>query len=203
MAGTHTLRSANVVIVFILPFFIINCLKLRKRQKVALCGIFSLGLITIVISVARFLVYTVSDYTVDDASGSKPTLPHLIHKQLATNSTVDLWCTAEMCIATIVVSLPSLKALIMRKTPDNTNRSASGYVHSGPSGPRRSFSHHDTYRSHVRGGKSDGDDEIELVFQGSRKSSTSPMRNMSRTQVQDDKDAVRVTTDVTVVRDVL
>lgn len=57
--------------VFILPFFIVTCLKLRKRQKVALCGVFSLGLITIVISLARFLVYTVSDYSLDDASGSK------------------------------------------------------------------------------------------------------------------------------------
>ena len=63
--------TANENTVFILPFFIINCLKLRKRQKIALCGVFSLGLITIVISLARFIVYTVTDYNVDDASGSK------------------------------------------------------------------------------------------------------------------------------------
>jgi hypothetical protein len=59
--------------VFILPFFILNCIKLRKRQKIALCGVFSLGLITIIISLARFLVYTVTDYGIDDASGSKLT----------------------------------------------------------------------------------------------------------------------------------
>jgi hypothetical protein len=57
--------------VFIIPFFIIKCLKLRRRQKIALCGVFSLGLITISISLARFIVYTVTDYSVDDASGSK------------------------------------------------------------------------------------------------------------------------------------
>jgi hypothetical protein len=60
--------------VFILPFFMISCLKLRKRQKVALCAVFSLGLFTIVISLARFLVYTVTDYSLDDASGSKSKL---------------------------------------------------------------------------------------------------------------------------------
>jgi hypothetical protein len=57
--------------VFVLPFFIINCIKLRKRQKIALCGVFSLGIITLAISLARFIVYTTSDYNVDDASGSK------------------------------------------------------------------------------------------------------------------------------------
>lgn len=62
---------------FVLPFFIITCLKLRKRQMVALCGVFSLGLITIVISLARFLVYTVSDYGLDDAAGSKSRVKRL------------------------------------------------------------------------------------------------------------------------------
>jgi hypothetical protein len=57
--------------VFGLPFFIINCLKLRQRQKIALVCVFSLGLITIAISLARFIVYTATNYTVDDASGSR------------------------------------------------------------------------------------------------------------------------------------
>lgn len=56
--------------VFILPFFIITRLKLRKRQKIALCGVFSLGLITMAISLGRFIVYTATDYNVDDATGS-------------------------------------------------------------------------------------------------------------------------------------
>lgn len=61
---------SNFVTVFIFPFFILNCLKLRRRQKIALCGVFSLGAITMAISLARFVVYTVTDYNVDDATGS-------------------------------------------------------------------------------------------------------------------------------------
>jgi hypothetical protein len=56
--------------VFALPFFIFNCLKLRRRQKIGLVGIFSLGAITIAISLARFIVYSM-DYSIDDADGSR------------------------------------------------------------------------------------------------------------------------------------
>jgi hypothetical protein len=62
---------ANILVVFCLPFFIINCLQLRKRQKIALCGVFSLGLVTIVTSLSRFIVYAATENSVDDASGSK------------------------------------------------------------------------------------------------------------------------------------
>jgi hypothetical protein len=65
--------------VFILPFFVINCLKLRKRQKIALCGVFSLGLLTIGVSLARFVVYTATAYTIDDAGGSKSIAPSPFH----------------------------------------------------------------------------------------------------------------------------
>lgn len=49
----------------------LSSLKLRRRQKIALCGVFSLGMITIIISASRFIVYTVTDYNVDDATGSE------------------------------------------------------------------------------------------------------------------------------------
>lgn len=49
----------------------LSSLKLHKRQKFALCGVFSLGMITILISLSRFIVYTVTDYNIDDATGSK------------------------------------------------------------------------------------------------------------------------------------
>jgi hypothetical protein len=62
-----------LVTVFTLPFSILNCLKLRKRQKIGLCGVFSLGLITITISLARFIAYVVTNYSIDDAAGSKST----------------------------------------------------------------------------------------------------------------------------------
>lgn len=64
-------QSSNCVAVIIFPFFILNRLKLRKRQKIALCGVFSLGFITVIISLGRFIVYTVTDYNVDDATGSE------------------------------------------------------------------------------------------------------------------------------------
>ncbi|KAF3038731.1 hypothetical protein E8E11_005943 [Didymella keratinophila] len=107
-----TLNWSTDILLFILPFFMMSSLKLRKRQKIALCGVFSLGMITIIISASRFIVYTVTDYNVDDATG-------------------NLWCTAEMCTATIVVSLPAMKALIVRASPNNSSypRSIEGEHH--------------------------------------------------------------------------
>jgi len=175
------------VAVFILPVFILNCLKLRKRQKIALCGVFSLGLITIIISLARFVVYTASSYNVDDASG-------------------NLWCTAEMAIATIVVSLSSLKPLLPRATPTTTSsRSNNGYIQAGSGGLVLRDGHNGTSRSHVQAKKL-SDDEVELIIQettahGSR-SGPSPTRTMagngtSTATRQEVKDGVMVTTRVT------
>jgi hypothetical protein len=148
----------------------ISSLKLRKRQKIALCGVFSLGMITIIISASRFIVYTVTDYNVDDATG-------------------NLWCTAEMCTATIVVSLPAMKALIVRASPNNSSypRSTGGYHQHPGSKP---ISNHGVSRSHVQGGRI-SDDELELVFQGSR----NPSRATSSTRQDDAKDNVMVTTE--------
>jgi hypothetical protein len=85
-----------------------------------------------------------------------------------------------MCTATIVVSLPTLKVLIARSLPSTTSRSSNGYINSeskkhtetvgSKSNPKKSFNFHDTYHSHISGGHT-GDDEIELVFQESGKSS--------------------------------
>lgn len=58
-------------LVFILPFFIITCLNLHMRQKIALCGVFSLGLITMVLSLSRFIKFMQMTATLDDAAGSK------------------------------------------------------------------------------------------------------------------------------------
>jgi hypothetical protein len=105
-----------------------------------------------------------------------------------------------MCTATIVVSLPSLKPLIMRISPEITsNRSTSGNMIVGN---RRSLSHPGPARSYAQARKI-GDDEMELVLRESRKSSLSPTRTTTATGVHDSKDAVRVTTDVTVTRDML
>jgi hypothetical protein len=95
-----------------------------------------------------------------------------------------------MCTAVIVVSLPTLKPLIMRITPVNTsNRSTSGYVNPGP---RRSL-------SHPLKDRKTGDDEIELVLQESRKSSLTT----NATGAQEAKDGVRVTTNIAITREVI
>ncbi|KAG9191744.1 hypothetical protein G6011_10478 [Alternaria panax] len=131
------------------------------------------------ISLARFIVYNM-DYDVADADG-------------------NLWCTAEMCTATIVVSLPSLKALIVKPAPNNTyDRSNSGYLQAGSSKTIGSKSNR--HSSHVQGGTLD-DDEMELTFLD-RKASPAPTGATDETRVQDGKDAVIVTTDFTVTRDV-
>ncbi|KAH0175194.1 hypothetical protein KCU67_g370, partial [Aureobasidium melanogenum] len=103
------LNFSTDVFLFCIPFFIIKSLKLRQRQKFGLIGVFSLGLITMAISFARFMIYTVSDYDLGDNDGA-------------------VMCTAEMCTSLIVASLPGLKVLITRgiKNASSTG-SSSGY----------------------------------------------------------------------------
>lgn len=75
-----------------------------------------------------------------------------------------------MCTATIVVSLPALKALIVSATPINTTkRSTSGYINAGSG---KLASNYGTPMPHVQGGKI-RDDEVELVLQVSRQPSPS------------------------------
>lgn len=99
-----------------------------------------------------------------------------------------------MSTATIVVSLPALKALIIRRSPNNSSypRSTDGYLQHNAS--KQPLSNHGNSRSVVQGGRI-SDDELELVFQGSRKPSPSPSRTTSSTGPQDAKDNVIVTTE--------
>jgi hypothetical protein len=102
-----------------------------------------------------------------------------------------------MSTAIIVVSLPSLKFLIIRSTPTNTsNRSTNGYkqTSSGKPGTYRVK----TARSHFQDGRMD--DEAELTFLD-RKPSPSPTGTTTGTETQDAKDSVMVTTDVTITRE--
>jgi hypothetical protein len=99
--------------------------------------------------------------------------------------TPDLWCTAEMCTANIVVCLPALKALVISSTPVNTLvNSNSGYIrHKGPG----MFS-----GSKISG----GDDEIELVSSEVRMSpSTTRSPSENRSMRLND---IRVTTGIAV-----
>lgn len=72
--STHINRqNSNSIgcLVFCFPFFILNHLKLRRRQKLGLIFVFSLGAITMAVSLARFLAYNVTGFGLDDESGSK------------------------------------------------------------------------------------------------------------------------------------
>ncbi|KAJ4994022.1 archaeal flagellin n-terminal-like domain-containing protein, partial [Stagonosporopsis vannaccii] len=177
-ASNWALNWSTDLLLFIFPFFILNCLKLHRRQKIALCGVFSLGLITMTISLARFIVYTVTDYNVDDATG-------------------NLLCTAEMCTAVVVVSLPALKPLLIRNSPNNSSypRSTNGYMQHPGSG--KPLSNHGTSRSQVHGGRI-SDDELELVFQGARIDSRSQSHTTTSTDPPNPKDIVLVTTEYNV-----
>ena len=102
-----------------------------------------------------------------------------------------------MCTAIIVVSLPSLKSLIVKPTPANTsNRSNSGYVQAAS--VKTIGSRGNKYSAHAQGGTMD--DEVELTFL-ERKASPTPTGTTDEIRVKDGKDSVMVTTDFTVTRD--
>ncbi|KAH9908660.1 hypothetical protein F4778DRAFT_776944 [Xylariomycetidae sp. FL2044] len=147
---------------FALPFFVLNCIKLHRRQKVGLGIIFSLGAITMIMSIARFIAYFI-DYDLDDPSG-------------------NAWCTAEMCTATIVVSLPGLKQLVVgsrSKSASTKSRYTNGYIQTGsgnPSSGSRGFAS----RSFGTGRKTD--DEVELVSYSPQKSDPNGTRATANAQ---------------------
>ncbi|KAI7761777.1 hypothetical protein LZL87_004084 [Fusarium oxysporum] len=76
-----------------------------QKQQIALIGIFSLGAITLIVSLSRFIAYNATDFELDDQSGNTLSL-------------------AEMSTAVIVVCLPGLRRFIMR-SKSSTNRSSS------------------------------------------------------------------------------
>ncbi|KAI8395773.1 hypothetical protein FOFC_21303, partial [Fusarium oxysporum] len=83
----------------------VEYLKLHRKQQIALIGIFSLGAITLIVSLSRFIAYNATDFELDDQSGNTLSL-------------------AEMSTAVIVVCLPGLRRFIMR-SKTSTNRSSS------------------------------------------------------------------------------
>ncbi|OAL05591.1 hypothetical protein IQ06DRAFT_289715 [Phaeosphaeriaceae sp. SRC1lsM3a] len=143
-----SLNWSTDLILFILPFFFLRVLKLHRCQMVSLCGVFSLGLITMAISLSRFIkvAFATDGSLIDDASG-------------------NLWYTAEMCTAVVVVSLPMLKPLMMRMSPKNTSdESASGEKRNAwrRSGDRPWSKQPENGRRYVQAGNSD---EAQLTMQ--------------------------------------
>jgi len=170
------LNIATDLLLFVIPFFIIGDLKLRRRQKLGLIGVFSLGVITMAISLARFIVYSMN-YDIPDQDG-------------------NLWCTAEMCTSTIVVSLPFLKSLIIRpNSPNTSDRSTSGYIQASS---RKTDASRLGHKARALGGTMD--DEVELTILDRKPSPSLADTDEMR---RDGKDHVIVRTDVTVTRDIL
>ncbi|CAJ2504333.1 Uu.00g117270.m01.CDS01 [Anthostomella pinea] len=176
-----TLNISADLLLFGLPFFILNCLMLRRRQKIGLAGIFSLGAITMIMSAARFIAYC-TDYDLDDASG-------------------NALCTAEMCTGIIVVSLPGLKNLIVgANSPMNTakTRNTNGYVQTGSIG-HASGSRKLADRSYPTDHKTD--DEMELVsYIGKSSPTTTTSTAADADTAAYPYSGVAVTTDVSVTR---
>jgi hypothetical protein len=112
---------------------------------------------------------------------------------------VDAWCTAEICTAIIVVSLPSLKALIVRSDPAISNSRSKGYVHTSSS--RLNSKRGGAPR--VRVEDRDIDDEIGLVLQDRpasvRTQETAPVEGKLKKEV----DGGVVGKDETVTRDMV
>ncbi|KAF4990612.1 hypothetical protein FGRMN_8371 [Fusarium graminum] len=98
-----SLNFSSDLLLFCFPFFILKHLKLRSEQKIGLVGVFSLGAITLAVSLTRFVMSVAAAYQLDYPTG-------------------NTLCTAEMTTAIIVVCLPGLKKLIVRsRTPTNTS----------------------------------------------------------------------------------
>jgi len=95
------LNLSSDILIFVLPFPLLATLTLSKRQVVALCVTFGLGLITIAVSIGRCLA-------------------------LLQNAFIPLyvWSMAEMCTAIMVVSLPSLRPLLKKRTRISANSSS-------------------------------------------------------------------------------
>jgi len=64
------LNWSTDLVAFLYPFFLLKHISLRKEQKLALIGVFSLGAITLSVSLARFIAYNATDFELEDESGS-------------------------------------------------------------------------------------------------------------------------------------
>lgn len=173
------LNITTDLLLFCLPFSILECLTLNRRQKIGLVGVFSLGLITMVISTVRFITYIVTQFELGDATG-------------------NAWCTIEMSTAVIVVSLPGLKSLLVHvSTPNATiHRRSRGYL---PASPRQPTTKSFASRSRSQPGDLPLDDEVELISYG-QSSSLAGNMTLDTTSEANSKNAVMVTTDFTVTR---
>jgi hypothetical protein len=119
-------RTLLTNLVFALPFPLLRVLTLRRGQRYGLILTFALGLLTIVVNLARFV--TIQRGT--DWNG------------------VYVWSMAEMSVAIMVVSLPALKYLLKYWKSASGSRGGSGpdsYYNNG-----YGYTGHDRHRRHAQ-----------------------------------------------------
>jgi hypothetical protein len=83
-----------------------------NKKKIGLAVVFGMGIITIAVSVGRFVTML---YVSNDISICKPSPTHNSCTPL-TNSLLDIWATAEICISVMIVALTALRPLLRKMT---------------------------------------------------------------------------------------
>lgn len=81
-----------------------------KRKKIGLAVVFSLGVITIAVSVGRFITMVYVDNAISICLSPQSYL------NLISNMVLDIWATAEICISVIVVALTAVRPLLRKLT---------------------------------------------------------------------------------------
>ncbi|KAH6886884.1 hypothetical protein B0T10DRAFT_539133 [Thelonectria olida] len=106
-----SLNFITEVLNLVFPFPLIKEVKLpRRREKISLAIIFGLGLLTISVSVGRFITML----------------------KLSNDISIYIWATAELCISIMVVALTALRPLLrkissMISTSVSSSDNKSGY----------------------------------------------------------------------------
>jgi hypothetical protein len=89
------------------------------RKKIGLAVVFGMGIITIAVSVGRFVTML---YVSNDISICK-CLPTPNPPTTLTNNLVDIWATAEICISVMIVALTALRPLLRKMTNSQSTSS--------------------------------------------------------------------------------
>ncbi|KAL8352720.1 hypothetical protein RB601_002847 [Gaeumannomyces tritici] len=97
--GVH---FTSEVLIFLFPFPVITCIKLEARARVALCGLFGLGLLTLGMSIGRVAVFARLMRATSAAEGGD------------INRILFVLYPAELCTSLIVIGLSACRPLLTR-----------------------------------------------------------------------------------------
>jgi hypothetical protein len=101
-------RSQTDILVFLLPLAITKEIKLSRQEVWELLATLCLGVITILVSISRFVTTHVVIYASTEYC-------KLLIAQFLTADISDILCTTEQAISMIIVCLPALKPMIHRQ----------------------------------------------------------------------------------------